>query len=327
MSTTMSKPENTALKFVRGKDDITGDDDDQFRVEMSCGHAAGSSSLTAWCRSLLDMGYVKFHCPADVDGEKCGKEWPYVELRRHALLTEEEQRDFEKKIASIAAKQYHDYKECPGCKSFVEREDLTNLSVRCIICTRINGRVYEFCWQCLKPWKGDRRSSVKCGNEDCKNPKLETLANCALKDLPGSEVKNCPSIRACPTCGQLIEHMEMCKYVICNQCSIEFCFVCLHTARDCKAEKSGAWFKVCAKPLAPKQTEIPVWSQRTQQSQPEEPQLSQTQESQRTQQSQPQQFQTQESQRTQQSQPQQFQTQESQRTQQSQDQGSWCTIL
>ncbi|XP_030045067.1 uncharacterized protein LOC115459372, partial [Microcaecilia unicolor] len=312
-------------------------------------------------------GCIKFHCPADVNDEKCGKEWPYVELRRHAALTEEEQRDFEVKIASIAAKQYHDYKECPGCRSFVERKDLTRLSVRCIVCGRNDGRVYEFCWQCLRPWKGDYNLSVKCGNEDCKNPKLHILENCDLKDLPGSEIENCPSIRACPTCGQLIEHKEKCKYVICNQCSVEFCFACLETAQNCQASKAGSWFKVCAKPLAPKQTEIPVWSQRNQQAHSVSAALEsqvniieqlhqrlelqtesllqtlqphQTQESQRTQQIQTQDTQQLQSQRTQTFQthePQ--QTQELQRTQQSYMQESqqfqnqephkesWCTIL
>ncbi|XP_029442752.1 uncharacterized protein DDB_G0292642-like [Rhinatrema bivittatum] len=293
---------------------------------MSCGHATSPSSLTGWCRSLLDRGRVKFSCPADVDGRKCDKEWPYVEIRRHAMLTEEEEQEFEKKIASIAVKQYHNYKECPGCKSFVECEDLTFLNVPCAICTRINGKVYEFCWQCLKPWKGDRPSSVKCGNKDCKNPKLEVLANCALKDLPGTEIKNCPAIRACPTCGQLIEHKEKCKYVICNQCTIEFCFACLETAQDCQAKKASSWYKVCAKPLAPKQTEVPVWSQRTQQSQIENRLLRLRQLENRLLLWRHLENFLVQSQNTQQSQPQQVQIKESQKTQQSQDQGSWCTI-
>ncbi|EMP41748.1 hypothetical protein UY3_00998 [Chelonia mydas] len=103
--------EEPELKFVRRKDDITGDDDDVMRVEMSCGHATVPASLTAWCRSLLDQGHLRFHCPADVNGEKCGKEWSYPEVRRNALLTETEQQDFEEKLAMFAAKYYHDFKE------------------------------------------------------------------------------------------------------------------------------------------------------------------------------------------------------------------------
>ncbi|CAM4680113.1 E3 ubiquitin-protein ligase DDB_G0292642-like isoform X1 [Lepidochelys kempii] len=254
--------EEPTPKFVRRKDDITGDDDDVMRVEMSCGHAADPGSLTGWCRSLLDQGHLRFHCPADVNGEKCGKEWSYPEVRRNASLTETEQQNFEEKLAKFAAKYYYDFKECPNCKSFVERRDLKNLRVVCILCHSLKGEVFEFCWQCLKPWKGAGAPSERCENEGCKNQSLEVLANCKLKDLPGSEIKNCPSIRACPTCGRLIEHMEKCKYIVCPQCQVEFCFACLEIARNCQASKGGAYFKYCAKPLAPKQTQIPVWAQK-----------------------------------------------------------------
>ncbi|KAJ1090403.1 hypothetical protein NDU88_003535 [Pleurodeles waltl] len=255
-------PADTTLKFVRRKDDITGDDDDVLRVEMSCGHAVDPSSLTGWCRSLVDQGKIKFHCPADVDGKKCGKEWPYVEIRGHALLTDEEQTIFEKKIAPIAAKQYCEYKECPGCKTYVERKDLENLRVFCVLCQAKKKQTCEFCWQCLKPWKGSGTSSVRCENEGCKDPRLQIIEDCGLKDLPGSEVKNCPSIRACPTCGLIIEHKDKCKYMMCKQCQVEFCFACLDNAANCKASKQGAWFKTCSKPLAPKQTSIPIWSRK-----------------------------------------------------------------
>ncbi|XP_065258866.1 E3 ubiquitin-protein ligase DDB_G0292642-like [Emys orbicularis] len=254
--------EEPAPKFVRRKDDITGDEEELMRVEMSCGHAADPGSLTGWCRSLLDQGHLKFHCPADVNGEKCGKEWSYPEVRRNASITEAEQRNFEEKLAKFAAKYYHDYKECPNCHSYVERQDLKNLRVVCILCHSLKGQGFEFCWQCLKPWKGGGAPSERCENVGCKNQSLEVLANCKLKDLPGSEIKNCPSIRACPTCGRLIEHMEKCKYIVCPQCHVEFCFACLEIARNCQASKRGAYFQYCAKPLAPKQTQIPVWAQK-----------------------------------------------------------------
>ncbi|KAJ1090407.1 hypothetical protein NDU88_003539 [Pleurodeles waltl] len=264
MTEKLYDPADTTLKFVRRKDDITGDNEDVFRVEMSCGHAVDPSSLTGWCRSLVDQCKIKFHCPADVDGKNCGKEWSYVEIRRHALLTDEEQASFEKKIATIAAKQYCEYKECPGCKTFVERKDLQNLSVHCVICSATNKETCEFCWQCLRPWKGAGTSSLRCENEGCEDPRLKILAECSDKDLPGSEIKNCPSTRACPTCGLMIEHKDMCKYVMCQQCRLEFCFACLETAKVCQAGKGGAWYKTCSKPVAPRQTRIPVWSQRGQ---------------------------------------------------------------
>ena len=50
-------------------------------------------------------------CPALRDGttEKCGTEWPYMEVRRMALLTQEEQSHFEETMAVLAAAEYCEY--------------------------------------------------------------------------------------------------------------------------------------------------------------------------------------------------------------------------
>ncbi|XP_006875288.1 PREDICTED: uncharacterized protein LOC102834533 [Chrysochloris asiatica] len=251
------------VKFVRRKDDITGDEyEDMERVEMSCGHAVDPGSLTAWCRSLMDQGYFELYCPADVDGGKCGNLWSYPEVRRCAVLSNSEQRDFERGLALLAAKLYFDFKECPSCKSLVERKDLTTIRVLCTICTSTLGVPHEFCWQCLLPWKGVGMPSDHCDNVGCRDSNLDILASCSTKDLPGSEIRDCPSIRACPTCGMLIEHKEKCKYMHCTRCHVEFCFACLELAQTCQATKAGAWFKCCAKPLAPRQSRIPVWHRR-----------------------------------------------------------------
>uniref|UniRef100_UPI00398ECA8F E3 ubiquitin-protein ligase DDB_G0292642-like n=1 Tax=Pristiophorus japonicus TaxID=55135 RepID=UPI00398ECA8F len=254
-------PKDSTLKFVNRKDEITGDDDpDVLRVEMSCGHAVDPNSLTGWCRSLIDQGHFTFHCPAEKEGtkEKCNKLWPYVEVRRHALLTDEEQQYFEEKVATLAAAKYCEYKWCPGCKSCVERKNLTNLSVRCSICMAEKGKCYEFCWQCMKEWKGRAPRSDRCDNEGCTNLQLDTLKNCDTKVIDYSKIQSCPKIRACPTCGVLIEHKEMCKYVMCIRCHVEFCFVCLQTKAICS--KLSNYATACAKPMAPRQTSIPVWN-------------------------------------------------------------------
>ncbi|XP_078058951.1 E3 ubiquitin-protein ligase DDB_G0292642-like [Mustelus asterias] len=255
-------PNDTTLKFVKRKDEITGDDDpDVLRIEMSCGHAVDPNSLTLWCRSLIDQGHFTFHCPAEKAGtkEKCNKKWSYVEVCRNALLTVLERRLFEEKVATYAAAKYCDYKLCPGCRSCVERDDLTNLSVRCTICTAEKGKCYDFCWQCMKQWKGPVPRFDRCGNEDCANIQLETLKNCATKVLPYSNIKQCPEIRACPICGLLIEHKDKCKYILCIRCHVSFCFACLRYERICN--KSSHYATACAKPVAPRQTSIPVWNQ------------------------------------------------------------------
>ncbi|XP_037704624.1 uncharacterized protein LOC119543877 [Choloepus didactylus] len=119
----------------------TGDEyDGTQRVQMSCGHGVDPGSLTAWCRSLIDQdrdpqtcpvscrpsqGRFKLHCPADVNGGRCGAERSYPEVRRCALLDDAEQGEFERKLALTAARLYCDFKECPSCKSLVERKDLS----------------------------------------------------------------------------------------------------------------------------------------------------------------------------------------------------------
>ncbi|XP_004484437.2 potential E3 ubiquitin-protein ligase ariadne-2-like [Dasypus novemcinctus] len=261
MSLSKGEEAEPPLKFVKSKDEITGDEyDGTQRVQMSCGHAVDPGSLTAWCRSLIDQGCFSFYCPADVNGAKCGAEWPYPEVRRSAALGAAEQRDFERKLALSAVRRYCDIKECPRCKSLVERKELTHLRVLCTICSSSLGGPSEFCWQCLRAWKGQGTPSDHCANEGCRDPSLHVLATCGTKDLPGSEIRGCPSIRACPTCGLLIEHKDKCKYVLCSRCHVEFCFACLDTAQACQAAKGGAWFQLCAKRLAPRQTRVPVWS-------------------------------------------------------------------
>uniref|UniRef100_UPI00398EEB9C uncharacterized protein n=1 Tax=Pristiophorus japonicus TaxID=55135 RepID=UPI00398EEB9C len=257
-------PDDRTLKFVKRKDEITGDDEPNIlRAEMSCKHAVDPNTLTGWCRSLLDQGQYKFFCPALKEGttEKCGQEWPYHEVRKLAALTAEEQRYFEETVAVLAAAEYCEYISCPGCGTFVERTDLTNLSVHCIICTAEKGSVSEFCWQCMKPWKGPGPRSDRCDNEGCTNIELDTLRSCPLINLPQTVVRNCPSIRACPTCGKLLEHNQTgCKNIICCRCHIEFCFACLELTATCQANRPDSWFDLCAKAIAPRQTSISTWN-------------------------------------------------------------------
>ncbi|XP_041079771.1 uncharacterized protein LOC121297487 [Polyodon spathula] len=356
MSTEANKPydpPDTAPKFVKRKDDGTGryniyecficclfvagdDDPDTLRAEMSCGHAVDPISLTLWCRSLLDQGQYTCMCPALKDGstKSCEKLWPYQEVRRLAVLTDEEQQNFEEKVASLAAAKYCEFKTCPGCKTYVERRDLGNLNVHCTICTAKKAKAYEFCWQCMNEWKGLGPRSDRCANEqlqalencplislpgtnikncplislpgtnikncplislpgtnikncplislpgtnikncplislpgtNIKNCPLISLPgtnikNCPLISLPGTNIKNCPSMRACPTCGSVVEHkLTGCKNIICNQYKVEFCFACLELTPVCQAARQSSWFSVCAKDIAPRQTSIPVWN-------------------------------------------------------------------
>ena len=252
---------NFSLQFTDDPDCIDPfSDETPKRVKMKCGHAVNPKTLTAYCRSQLDDHFYTFTCPALVDGyrKKCGKEWDYEEVRQVALLTDDEMKYFEAKISEYAAMTYCEMKECPKCRSFVERMDLNNLRVTCPVCTKKKGSSFDFCWHCSKEWSGPTTSSEKCGNPDCIHPGLPSIRDAPMIKLNGVDV---PNRRACPTCGKVVEHnQEGCKMMMCRRCKKEFCFLCLCLSTDCLNEAPNSWHNQCKKPVAPRQTVIPVWS-------------------------------------------------------------------
>jgi hypothetical protein len=250
------------IKFTDAPDAILGDNTGSLRAILSCGHAVDPNSLTAYCRSLIDQGNYKLTCPALVNGnKKCNKKWEYTEIRTIALLNDTEMDHFERKLSELAAIEFVDYKECPNCRSFVEREDLTNLRVICNLCKSLKSKAYEFCWQCDEEWTVSiSKASDTCGRAGCENEDLKTLRKAVYIKL--DEVPNLnpvPSIRACPTCGKLAEHNKTaCKNITCPRCKIEFCFACLKKTSECR--RSSSVFGPCAVPIAPIQTKIPIWN-------------------------------------------------------------------
>ncbi|XP_028285150.1 uncharacterized protein LOC114450908 isoform X2 [Parambassis ranga] len=224
-----------------------------LRARMSCGHTVTPMSLTNWCRHLLDKGERKFYCGQN----KCDEEWSYQEVCKMALLTSDERKYFENKLFSNT-KEKLDVKSCPSCKSSVMRTDVNNLCVECTLCTEEKSRTFMFCWQCLRAWNRLNSSSEHCGNPGC-NEKLETLKNCPIITFTSVVgVKDCPSIRACPTCGFLVEHSKAyCKSIVCPRCKVKFCFVCLMLYVDCS--KSSSPYRPCLTGTARRQTSIPVW--------------------------------------------------------------------
>jgi len=255
------------IKFSRAADAITNDNDGEIKAVLSCGHAVDPNSLTAWCKSLIDDGKVEFICPAIVDAiknRKCNKKWNYDEVKRIALLNELETEYFEKKLSENSLKTYVDVKQCPNCSSFVERLDPNNLRVKCTLCSRLLKKSYKFCWQCEREWTVPiTTAKLTCGRENCVYQKdLVILSNCKFIKLSNcSSLPEMPSIRACPTCGKLIEHNgAACKNIICPRCSVEFCFACLELKKVCQKTSPRSWYGKCLKPVAPIQTKIPRWN-------------------------------------------------------------------
>ncbi|XP_034532870.1 uncharacterized protein LOC117807632 [Notolabrus celidotus] len=261
-------PLDSTLTFVIGKDDLDfvslGDGDDGVRAEMSCGHAVTPDSLTDWCLRLLKEGKYKFRCPAvdEATNRVCNKLWSYQEVRRLADLTVEEMVYFEETMARLVAADYLEIKPCPQCKTNVERLDLANLCVVCTICTADQKRTYQFCWQCLKTWKGPGPRSDRCDNKGCVNNDLHLLQTCKSISLPAVKgVTDCPSVRSCPKCGMRVEHsQENCKNIKCPRCHREFCFVCLKRKSECS--KTSTPFQICPSGVAPRQTSIRVWKRK-----------------------------------------------------------------
>ena len=260
---------NFSLRFTTTEPDAilgTSDPGDQPRIKMSCDHAVDANSLTAWCRSLLDKQEFEFYCPAIIDqatNKQCKKVWEYSEVRSIAHLNEAEQQYFETKMSEFAALRHSDMKECPGCRSFVERKDLKNLRAHCCVCTKTKGRNFDFCWHCDKEWSGPTSSSMKCGNEKCEHPELPAIRDApevTLESLP-QDIK-VPNRRACPTCGRIVEHnRKNCKFLICPRCKKEFCFLCLELKSVCLRDAPTSWHTKCKKGVAPRQTTIPIWAE------------------------------------------------------------------
>jgi len=69
-------------------------------------------------------------------------------------------------------------------------------------------------------------------NRGGSDPRVQILYNCGNKDVVGVST---PSLRACPHCGALVQHIEACKHMNCPACKQNFCFICL------KVPISGSW--------------------------------------------------------------------------------------
>ncbi|XP_008426238.1 E3 ubiquitin-protein ligase RNF19A-like [Poecilia reticulata] len=244
-------PKDSTLKFVDGDDDMDFlcEGFKSRRAQMSCGHTVTPMSLTKWCLQQLEEGKSKFSCGV------CKAAWPYEEVCKMALLTPEEMKNLKKMMKINGAVS----RKCPGCKSSVVKQDELNLCVGCTACTKKRGRPYEFCWQCQRKWKGPKPRSDRCENDGCSNTALQTLRICpeiVFDTVWG--ISGCPSIRACPTCGSLLEHKRNhCKHLYCARCEVKFCFVCLKTFAECS--KTSQISGPCSSGVAPRQTEIPVW--------------------------------------------------------------------
>lgn len=136
--------------------------------------------------------------------------------------------------------------ECPKCGYYCQRIAGDNDRAVCMKCSKAGG-LYEFCWKCKFQWK----ETHKCLSKEA----IQSLiSNCETKTMPYSNIENVPSIRVCPSCGALIEHLDMCKEMKCYHCKKSFCFVCLTMCEQ--GLKCSSYMSKCI--VAPRQT---VWNE------------------------------------------------------------------
>ncbi|XP_053714376.1 uncharacterized protein LOC128755233 [Synchiropus splendidus] len=246
-------PKDPDLKFVEREDemDVLCVGYKSPRALMSCGHSVTPMSLTSYCRHLLEEGSSRFECAV------CVGRWTFQEVQKMARLSPQEADDFVKKMW----KNYKiecQVKSCPGCKSSFLRTNPNDLSVKCTVCSAGRVGIYIFCWQCLREWRGPAPRADRCDNEGCGTMLLDILKECPnieFESLALARLKGCPTIRACPFCGLLVEHdASGCKCITCERCQVSFCFVCLKTEKKCSETSSP--FEYCD--LAPRQTSIPA---------------------------------------------------------------------
>ncbi|XP_069109323.1 E3 ubiquitin-protein ligase DDB_G0292642-like [Argopecten irradians] len=234
-------------------DMITWDDDpNNKRAKMPCGHAIGPESLTAYCRSILTSGKWQLQCPY-IDKENstyCGHVWEYFVVRRLAVLTEDEKKYFETRMSENYMRRSVGIQECPKCTVFCTRKSSKDRRVSCLYC-RKSGKAFDFCWYCLGEWNSS--GTRNCGNTACtgKDPRVKILETAPNKTIVG--LAGCPSMRACPKCGMLIQHTEACKQMKCI-CGQKFCFICLKKAGDDGRYRCGTYNSHCK--IAPRQEEI-----------------------------------------------------------------------
>ena len=172
-----------------------------------------------------------------------------LQVKHVCVLEPDEIQSYEQRLAENYARRALGVQECPGCESLCIKKNKVDQVVRCPVCTKKNGAAFDFCWSCKNP-----STTEHCLMRDCdaQDPRLKYLKTCEKKVI--IQVPNCPSLRACPTCGVLIEHTGACKHMICQGCDTEFCFICLKKRRKIRGWQCGSWNSTCRP--APVQTTI-----------------------------------------------------------------------
>lgn len=228
--------EPTWITKTSVRDMVTLDEDDGVRYMMPCRiptHAMSQESLFQYIKNKIMVEKVyKLTCPGD-----CGKDWDFAEVRELLQQTEDpefkfqadEFRTLEENLSANFVSQSMNCQRCPECEIAIGRDaDTEEVECKCFGCNT------TFCWACRAPWV---QGSVNCLNPKCltawRFTAAQMLKSCPRKQL--DHMENVPTMRACPTCGQMITHVTACKHMRCSLCKTRFCFICM------KPQANGAW--------------------------------------------------------------------------------------
>ena len=217
-------------------------------LQMPCGHSISPDGLLDYCWSEIRDVKPEIRCPL------CATEWSMSIIKRYGGASDTELHELEKGLSRNYCLKNKNFLECPGCNTFFERENSSDICLNCIVCAKKKGSHFYFCWHCLKPWK-NTLTAKNCGNQECNyvEAMLRQLQEAPMITPSGLNIP-VPKFRACPSCGAVIEHKGGCKRMTCENCQTEFCFICLRM-RNQGSWSCGSFNDVCVP--APRQTKIP----------------------------------------------------------------------
>lgn len=162
---------------------------------MPCGHSVSATGLYSHCMSAVHARRDRILCPT------CSTEWSLKGIRQKRLLTEAQLQEVTDGLARNFCLGMPGVVTCVGCGSAWSDKS-------------VGGGNTVLCSSCaVSRYDGDRET-------------VRLLAECSVKTVDHA-VMSCPLLRACPKCGNVIEHETACRRVECNRCKTLFCFICL----------------------------------------------------------------------------------------------------
>lgn len=182
--------------------------------------------------SQVNEGAHEIRCPGLKEGRLhgiCNAPWDHPEMPDIFAMTVAEEEEFLMKQKENLLLFVLNYIQCPTCRVLIPRpsDDPKLTRTHCDKCEETEGVAADFCYKCGEEWKYDDI----CMSDDCTFKKQnKILQECSVVEI--DYISNVPTVRACPNCNTLYEHLEACRHMKCKtpKCKneeFEYCHVCL----------------------------------------------------------------------------------------------------